>query len=576
MLMYRSNVLLILFLFPLCMLFAQEQTVERRAMILFNQSRSYLPNQPQKADSLAQELLSLAMLQKGGSDSLLTRAYYLLGLSNYFRSNTILSATYYRKALETDFINRDLIIRESCLNNLGVIYDLEGKLPEATEVYMQSLKLAEKRNDSVSMVQSWINLSLIDRKMGAYDKGIETCRKVIAFSERKKDTINLALGLQNLGLIYSERGGDRERARVHLRQSISLFRTQQVHFYLTQALVDLAKMETEDGRFDEAESSLEEAMRKIRNYQPDENSLPVLIQYGALMMANGNPEQAKSYLRKAEKLAISVNRKDFLTEIYHQLGGVFAREGSMANYKKVMDKYREVMESQMKARLTSANEQMRNFYEIDLLNRDKIRLEEDVKQRNRQLAYAWLAILLMLAVGAVIVVQNIKQQRFVRTLFRLNLEEFRQYSKSEILTSSGTVTESSDQAETLSILPSFERYQSIVALMEKEKLYLVPEFNLQTLSTRLASNQKYISQAINEHSGTNFAGLVNRYRIQEARKLILSAPVDQPVNLNDIAFRAGFNNRVSFYRNFKEETGFTPSEFLKMSRTKGLAQPAVQ
>ncbi len=575
MLMYRSNVLLIFFLFPLCMLFAQQQTVERRAMSLFNQARSYLPNQPQKADSLAQALLSLAMLQKGGSDSLLTRAYYLLGLSNYFKSNTILSATYYRKALETDFINRDLIIRENCLNNLGVIYDLEGNLPEATEVYMQSLKLAEKRKDSVSMVQSWINLSLIDRKMGEYDKGIETCRKVIAFSERKKDTINLALGLQNMGLIYSE-SGDREQARIHLRQSISLFRAEQFHFYLTQALVDLAKIETEDGRFDEAESSLEEAMRKIKSFQPDENSLPVLIQYGALMMAKGNPEQARSYLRKAEQLAVSVNRKDFLSEIYHQLGGVFARVGSMADYKKVMDKYREVMESQMKARLTSANEQMRNFYEIDLLNRDKIRLEEDIKQRNRQLAYAWLAILLMLAAGAVIVVQNIKQQRFVRTLFRLNVEEFRQYSKSDNLSSADTFTESSEQAETLSSLPSFERYQSIVALLEKEKLYLVPEFNLQTLSTRLASNQKYISQAINEHSGTNFAGMVNRYRIQEARKLILSAPVDQPVNLNDVAFRAGFNNRVSFYRNFKEETGFTPSEFLKMSRTQGLSQPPVQ
>lgn len=575
MLMYRSNVLLIFFLFPLCMLFAQQQTVERRAMSLFNQARSYLPNQPQKADSLAQALLSLAMLQKGGSDSLLTRAYYLLGLSNYFKSNTILSATYYRKALETDFINRDLIIRENCLNNLGVIYDLEGNLPEATEVYMQSLKLAEKRKDSVSMVQSWINLSLIDRKMGEYDKGIETCRKVIAFSERKKDTINLALGLQNMGLIYSE-SGDREQARIHLRQSISLFRAEQFHFYLTQALVDLAKIETEDGRFDEAESSLEEAMRKIKSFQPDENSLPVLIQYGALMMAKGNPEQARSYLRKAEQLAVSVNRKDFLSEIYHQLGGVFARVGSMADYKKVMDKYREVMESQMKARLTSANEQMRNFYEIDLLNRDKIRLEEDIKQRNRQLAYAWLAILLMLAAGAVIVVQNIKQQRFVRTLFRLNVEEFRQYSKSDNLSSADTFSESSEQAETLSSLPSFERYQSIVALLEKEKLYLVPEFNLQTLSTRLASNQKYISQAINEHSGTNFAGMVNRYRIQEARKLILSAPVDQPVNLNDVAFRAGFNNRVSFYRNFKEETGFTPSEFLKMSRTQGLSQPPVQ
>ena len=57
---------------------------------------------------------------------------------------------------------------------------------------------------------------------------------------------------------------------------------------------------------------------------------------------------------------------------------------------------------------------------------------------------------------------------------------------------------------------------------------------------------------------------MNRYRVNEARRLILEGKPD--TSLNDIALQAGFTNRVSFYRQFKDITGISPSEFLKLAR----------
>jgi len=108
------------------------------------------------------------------------------------------------------------------------------------------------------------------------------------------------------------------------------------------------------------------------------------------------------------------------------------------------------------------------------------------------------------------------------------------------------------------------RYQAILQLMERDKPWLDAGFSLQDLSTRLATNQKYISQAINMYSETGFSGMMNRYRVNEARRLILEGKPD--VSLNDIALQAGFTNRVSFYRQFKELTGISPSEFVKLAR----------
>ena len=66
------------------------------------------------------------------------------------------------------------------------------------------------------------------------------------------------------------------------------------------------------------------------------------------------------------------------------------------------------------------------------------------------------------------------------------------------------------------------------------------------------------------YSDTGFSGMMNRYRVNEARRLILEGKPD--TSLNDIALQAGFTNRISFYRQFKEITGISPSEFRKLAR----------
>lgn len=528
---------------------------------LYQTARSLLPNKAAEADSLARELLTLTVGLKTTHDSLLAKSYYLLGLTNYFRSKYILAANYYQKALETRHGKENLLIRESCLNNLGVIYDLEDRLSDAMDAYGQSLRIAEERKDSFSIVQSWINLSLIDKKMGKYDDGIDLCKKVIDFSNRQNDSTNLGLGYQNIGLLYGEKGQTGLERRSYQR-SIDIFRRQKNLYYLPAVLVNLADLNTEAGSFQASEQNLSEALSIAEQQQLDAERITVLMSYGGMQLARGNAGAAEQYYLEAEKLATSVNRLELLDDIYGELVRVYARMGNMAQYEKAYQKFKELTARQLSVKLASTYEQIRLFYEMDKLNREKLELQGDVLARNRQLVLAIVVMFLMAAAGMVILYQYRKLQRYVKTLFRLNVEgakpvEF-QFSDKEPAEKSAN--------STLDILPSQERYLAVVGLLEREKLYLDHDLNLQQLSTRLASNQKYISQAINEHSETSFTRLVNRYRVNEAKRLIL-ATSSGSVNLNDIGYQSGFNNRVSFYRNFKEETGFTPTEFLKMSKS---------
>jgi YesN/AraC family two-component response regulator len=100
----------------------------------------------------------------------------------------------------------------------------------------------------------------------------------------------------------------------------------------------------------------------------------------------------------------------------------------------------------------------------------------------------------------------------------------------------------------------------IVLLMEKEKLYQEPELTLQALSDKLAIPSYQASQIINDGLKRNFYDLVNNYRVEEAKRLLLD-PKNTNYTVLSVGFEAGFNSKTTFNTVFKKFTGVTPTEY---------------
>jgi AraC-like DNA-binding protein len=97
---------------------------------------------------------------------------------------------------------------------------------------------------------------------------------------------------------------------------------------------------------------------------------------------------------------------------------------------------------------------------------------------------------------------------------------------------------------------------------DKQKLYLDPELNLKNVIRILGTNKKYLHQALSENSDQNFRAFINRYRVDEAKRVIKErTAVGAELNLSELYTQAGFNSTASFYRAFKSVTGLTPKEF---------------
>jgi len=111
-----------------------------------------------------------------------------------------------------------------------------------------------------------------------------------------------------------------------------------------------------------------------------------------------------------------------------------------------------------------------------------------------------------------------------------------------------------------------EIISKVTELMEIDKLYQEPELTLQQLADKLEHPYYQVSQAINDGMNKSFYDLVNNYRIEEAKRLLLD-PKNMNYTVLSVGFEAGFNSKTTFNTVFKKFTGQTPTAYREKIKT---------
>jgi AraC-like DNA-binding protein len=100
--------------------------------------------------------------------------------------------------------------------------------------------------------------------------------------------------------------------------------------------------------------------------------------------------------------------------------------------------------------------------------------------------------------------------------------------------------------------------QKVIQIM-KEKYYLTTTPSLPDLAKKINVSPNYVSQVINEQMGSSFLELINKYRIEDAKSLLMDPNLNETIE--GIGYSVGFNSKSTFHSAFKRITGQTPSEF---------------
>lgn len=105
-----------------------------------------------------------------------------------------------------------------------------------------------------------------------------------------------------------------------------------------------------------------------------------------------------------------------------------------------------------------------------------------------------------------------------------------------------------------------ELHVKILDKLLVQKKYKDKDYSAKHLAEDLGTNCRYISAAICLKCHTNYASLVNKYRVEEAMTLLVDRRYTD-LSMEDVGGMVGFANRQSFYSAFFKVVGCAPRAY---------------
>jgi AraC-like DNA-binding protein len=413
----------------------------------------------------------------------------------------------------------------------------------------RSLQLSTKGNLPDIRRRASVTYAMLLNQLGSYERALILYREVYReesrtaprnYQRKSVNSFNLGLTFQNLNQADS--------ADYYLQQAL---------LYADKAGFDPIKpnifglLAEQHIRQADLAGAMRYARQALQASKKNNNSEQVLqgwlLQADVHIAANNLPE-ALSCLRQAERLTNDNTYTLLRAKIYKSRYQIMLGKGDSLLAVRDLLRYQQIRDTLELRNRKAQTESLSNMLQIA---EEKYQLERRFNKIQRTQLIQRYSLALLVAIILIILILFRLYYIDVRTkslLFKINLSR----KKEQEL---GT-----------------QRHEGIfyqaVELVEKDKLFLDPDFSITQLARLLGTNEKYLSNAINEGTGDNFKAFINQYRINSIKQRIEDAIVsDNPITrFSAIGEECGFKNESTFYRVFKEETGMAPKEYANMMK----------
>jgi AraC-like DNA-binding protein len=273
----------------------------------------------------------------------------------------------------------------------------------------------------------------------------------------------------------------------------------------------------------------------------------------------------------SKTISIENNFWGILAENYNILSEIEDAKGNTKKALKNIKKYTNIKDSIFNVEKFGEINQLQRFYEVSKTNQqiEELIIDQQVKERtiHYQNIIRYFAIIIIITLSivlSVIVLQKRKLKKAYKVLFEKNIK----LDEIQDKTSEISETELEENIKH-SLDPNLQNdlLNKIYTVMEDTSTICDTNFTINKLATLVESNQKYVSQAINDALNKKFRLFLNSYRIKEAQKLFLEKNAEK-YTIEFVALHVGFKSRSAFISAFKEFTGLSPFYYLKSLQEK--------
>lgn len=508
---------------------------------------------PDEAAPFAERALQMSLANKFHFEEI--QSYLRLGLVYYCKGYYVVSNDYYSKAVQPGI--GTLEQRSTAWNNMGVNHEMLNQLDSALYAYNESMKIDRLLGDGRGEHMVLINLGILNSKLNHYDLAFEQTRKAQAYFSKTADIQNLATCYLNLGLFFND-----------LKQTDSLVSNYQTAEYLYSSINDhpnamlcclnLASFWSEQNNKTNAEHWFSKAF-SLSNSVNSPLHTATMFDIGASIHARfGNRDSAYTYTKEAIKLYKDMGTGHHLKTTLFNLSHLYAEDGRIKEYKETVRIYDSISSELINQHMHDKLAEMEVRYKLEAKNDEIKAAKQSLSERNTQIFIILAFAFLILKSLIIVYYLYARIKRSNKILYQKNIELI----SKERAEKQTTVLPDVEDREENALLVRFKQ------LLIENQLYKNPDLTLKMAALELGTNEKYLSQAVNKSGSDNFNTFVNRFRVNEAQRIIVEDQ-DTTMTIEELAMQVGFSNRNTFSRAFIQITGISPSEYRKIHLSNG-------
>lgn len=484
------------------------------------------------ADQIVNLNISLASLYNDASDA--KRALEIFtGIKNDLRT-PVLKARYYA--------------------NRGNSYQTQGEYSASLSDYQKALEIYLELNMSKQAAISYSNLGLVCYTLEEWNKSLGYYIKAVDISEKTGDLDLLGQSYSNIGATYQKMDSV-DQAINFYNKGLEVGTRQNNKLRVAQNLLNLGNLFTKQKKYEKALQNLNRSFQICKESGITYGLMMNYIGMGELYYDMENYPLSIDKYDSARVIAEEMNLPNEKISIWFGLAGANEKTG---NFKNALEFHKKAVT--LKDSLFALEKQK---VILDLNSKyENEKKEKQIADQQFTLTYTIFAFIAAAITLVSLVGFLIYRNRSLKLLYLKNLRELNQ-----------TFTHIEPEAEVKNDItsklhdPETSRlYNRIIDHLRDDKPWLDPDFNINDLAKSLMTNRTYLSSAITKGSGEHFSTLVNTYRINEAKRLIIES-VGKPENIDDIMSKCGFRNRGTFNSSFNKLTGMTPGQFRKYSES---------
>lgn len=291
-----------------------------------------------------------------------------------------------------------------------------------------------------------------------------------------------------------------------------------------------------------------------------------------IYLADNQPEKAIHYAEILADSARSINDADLLSDAYGSLSAAYFLMQDTLSARKYKEK---------QILITDSIYDRHQFNKVrnHLLEYERKNVDEKISFLNNKITLQTVIIICFAAVllFTVVFLFYIYRSRLkLRSAHGLLIDKIKELNRIhqtiEPIPMSSSPEVVSDHEGHPAMRLSSEQVDKICRdidnVMNDAEIISDSNFSVSQLATIINSNSAYVSNVINSVYGKNFKTLLNEHRINEACRRMADTDNYGNITIQAIYEELGYRSASNFIKAFRGVTNMTPSEYLKLIRSK--------